>query len=290
MNIYRVKNKLSQSGFLMPVTITMLVLLAFPICYAIYISVFDTNLINRWEFVGLKNYILTLTDTGFLNSFKISLFFTFFSVLGHLIIGMILAIILNSVTRGRTLFRIILFLPWLLPDVVVSLLWKWMYHSNFGIINDILIKINLISKPIAWLAEKSTALPAVIVTSIWKGFPFVMIMILAGLQTIPDEQYEAAELDGCSKWQLFIHIILPWLRYILIVTLVLDTIWAFKHFSMVWVLTAGGPVDATSVLSISVYKYGFSYFKFGQAAAAAMIIFIIIFIISYIYTRFLKNE
>lgn len=290
MNISRVKNRFNQYGFLSPVAITMLVLLAFPIGYAVYISMFDTNLINRWEFVGLKNYILTLKDTGFLNSFRVTIIFTFFSVLGHLIIGMILALILNSITKGRTLFRIILFLPWLIPDVVAALLWKWMYHSNFGIINNILLKIHLISKSIAWLAERSTALPSVIITSIWKGFPFVMIMMLAGLQTIPDEQYEAAALDGCTKWQLFLHIILPWLRYILIVTLVLDTIWAFKHFSMVWVLTAGGPVEITNVLSIGVYKYGFSYFKFGQAAAAAMIIFIIIFIISYIYTRFLRNE
>lgn len=290
MNISRVKNRFNQYGFLSPVAITMLALLAFPIGYAVYISMFDTNLINRWEFVGLKNYILTLKDTSFFNSFKVSLIFTIFSVLGNLIIGMILALILNSITKGRTLFRIILFLPWLIPDVVAALLWKWMYHSTFGIINNILLKIHLISKPIAWLAERSTALPSVIIANIWKGFPFVMIMILAGLQTIPDEQYEAAALDGCTKWQLFLHIILPWLRYILIVTLVLDTIWAFKHFTMAWVLTAGGPIEITNVLSIGIYKYGFSYFKFGQAAAAAMIIFIIIFIISYIYTRFLRNE
>lgn len=277
-------------GFILPSAIMLLLLVAYPIIYGFYVSLFDTNLINRWDFVGLKYYWEALTKPDFLQKILVTLEFTGLSLIGIFIVGILLAVLLNMKIKGRTFFRLILIMPWLFPEVVVALLWKWMFDPIYGLINHILISLHLMSEPIAWLSSTTYALLGVVFVVIWKGYPLVLIFVLAGLQSIPDDLYEAAEIDGSNKWQSFIHITLPSLKPVLITTLTLEAVWWFKHFTIIHLLTGGGPVDATRVVSIDIFNLAFTDFRFGQASALAFIVFLICFLISYVLRRLLSRD
>lgn len=289
------KNNLSSKqrtgyGFILPSAIMMLILVAYPIIYGFYVSLFDTNLINRWDFVGLKYYWEALTKPDFLQKLLITVEFTLLVLIGNFVVGILLALLLNMKLKGRTLFRLILILPWLFPEVVVALLWKWMFDPVYGLINHMLMSIHLINEPIAWLSSSTYALLGVVFVVVWKGYPLVLIFVLAGLQSIPSDLYEAAEIDGASKWKSFMHITLPSLRTVLVTTLILETVWWFKHFTIIHLLTGGGPVDATRVVSIDIFNLAFTDFRFGQASALAFIVFLICFLISYVVRRLLSDD
>jgi len=268
----------------------MLVLIAYPLLYGVYISGFNTNLLNKWDFVGLKYYIQILSDTEFLNKIWITLKYAALVVAGNFVVGMSLALLLNREIKFRLLFRAILILPWLFPDVVVALLWKWLYNPLYGLFNYLLQSLHLIKTPIEWLDSQHFALFGVAIASVWKGYPLVMIMLLAGLQSISKDLYEAAEIDGCNKWQLFRHITIPGLMPVTLVVLILETVWWFKHFTIVWLLTAGGPINVTSVVSIDIYRTAFQSFQFGRASAMAVIVFVICLLMSYVYRRLLETN
>ncbi len=166
-----------------------------------------------------------------------------------------------------------------------------MFNSIYGIINHFLSLVNIIDQPVTWLGNPDTAPWAIVITAIWKGYPIVMIFVLAGLQTIPRELYEAANLDGASKIQTFFFITIPMIKPILLVTLVLETVWWLKHFTLIWLLTQGGPVNATNVVSISIFRSAFESFRFGQASATAVLVFFICIFISKLYkTLISENE
>jgi multiple sugar transport system permease protein len=284
------KDRMNAYFFVVPAALTMFFLLIYPLCYGIFISFFNTNLVNRWRFVGFANYLYTLTDGIFVQAIGRTFMFTIIVVAGHFFFGFVYALALNAKVKFRALFRALLLLPWLFPDVVVALNWKWLYNANYGLINGILLQTNLINEPIIWLSSARTAFIAVLITCIWKGYPLIMIQILAGLQVISHDLYEAAAIDGCNKAQQFRHVTLPGLKPVLTVTLILDTVWWFKHFTMVNLLTEGGPGNATMIASIEIYKRAFQYFEWGPAAAGAGIVFIICAIIGVVYRRMLKNE
>ncbi|TDF93590.1 sugar ABC transporter permease [Paenibacillus piri] len=268
----------------------MLLVIAYPIAYGFFVSMFDTNLMNRWNFVGFKYYWQAVTERDFLDKVLLTFKFTIMVVAGNFIVGTLLAVLLNRKIKGRAIFRLILILPWLFPEVVVALLWKWMFDPIYGLVNHVLVSAHLISEPIAWLSTASYALLAVVFVAVWKGYPLVLIFVLAGLQSISEDLYEAAEMDGATKWQSFLHITLPSLKTVLGTTLVLETIWWFKHFTIIELLTQGGPVNATSVVSIDIFKLAFTDFRFGQASALAFIVFLICFLISFVYRRLLSDE
>ncbi|TDF95994.1 sugar ABC transporter permease [Paenibacillus piri] len=274
----------------MPALLTMLVLIAYPLVFGVYISGFDTNLINKWKWVGLRYYTQALSDPEFFHKIGLTFKFAFMVVIGNMVVGTLLGILLNMNIRFRLFFRAVLILPWLFPEVVVALLWKWMYNPLYGLFNYILQGLHLIKDPIPWLDDPGFAMVGVVIACIWKGYPLVMILVLAGLQSISKDLYEAGEIDGGNKWQLFRNITLPGLMPVLLVTIILETVWWFKHFTIIWLLTAGGPVDATSVISIDIYKIAFTDFRFGRAAATAVLVFIICFVISYLYRRFLTDD
>jgi len=276
--------------FILPVMITIFGLVFYPMVYAGYMSLFETNLVTKWNFIGLGNYIKVLTPPSiFWQSAGITVIWTFFVVLGHFILGMSLALLLNKKVKGRTFFRIASFLPWTITAVVAAVIWKWLYNPTFGLLNYVLASIGLIDSSASLLGSLSTALPAVIMVAIWKGFPFVMVMLLAGLQTIPKELYEVAEIDGAGKFHQFRHITLPQLRHIILVAGILDTVWWLKHFSIIYLMTRGGPVNATSVIAVNIYNRAFEDFHFGEAASMAMLVFFICFMISIIYQKVLKD-
>ena len=287
---YAKRDARSGYWFIFPAAITMALLVLYPLVYGFVISLFDTNLVNRWDFVGLDHFIRALTDPVFLKSIGTTALYSGLIVAGTLVVGTVLALILNMKLRFRTFFRVVLILPWLFPEVVVALLWKWMFNPIYGILSDVFQTLGLSTEPILWLEDPNAALPGVVIASIWKGFPLVMVLMLAGLQSISFDLYEAASLDGANKLQLFRHITLPGLAPILLVTMILETVSWFKHFTIVWLMTAGGPIDATNIVSISIYRTAFQNFQFGQAAALAAIVFVICLAASMIYARVIRDE
>ena len=289
-NKARLKTKLTPYGFILPACLTILILVVYPILYGIYISFFDTNLVNKWEFVGLRYYFQALTDTSFLHSLCMTVIFTVSLVVGHFFIGFVFASILNMDIRFRTVLRGILILPWLFPDVVIAYLFKWILNTQGGIVNELLLHFGLISDPIGWLSTSATAFPCVILVSIWKGYPLVMVQILAGIQTISTDMYEAAEIDGANLWQRFRYVTIPALKPILTTILILDTVWVFKQFTLIWLMTSGGPGSSTMVSAIEIYKNAFSYFKYGLASAQSVYILLICYLIGVVFRRLLRDD
>jgi multiple sugar transport system permease protein len=279
----------TRSGllFVLPALATMAALIVYPLAYGMFISFFSTNLINRWRLVGLDNYVSALQNSAFVQSLGTTAIYAGGTVGGTLVVGMIFALLLNQEFPGRTFFRVVLIIPWVLPEVVVALLWRWMYNPLYGILSYATGTIGIGSE---WLENPSTAMVGIIIASIWKGFPLVMVLLLAGLQSIGKELYEAAALDGANQVKSFVYVTLPSLAPVLLITLILETVWWFKHFTMVWLLTAGGPVDATKVVSISIYQTAFENFQWGRSAAMAVIVFIICLLASIIYRRVIRDE
>lgn len=230
------------------------------------------------------------SNIQFVGNIVVTLKYTLFTVIGHFAIGLVLGLILNMKLPGITIFRTILILPWLLPEVVVGLLWKWLFNPMYGLFNDILMRLHVIDSPVSWLGDASYAFIAIVIVCVWKGYPMVMMMVLAGLQSISQDTYEAAKIDGCNRVQSFRYVTLPGLLPVLVVTLILDTVWWFKHFTMIWLLTEGGPGDATNVVSIDIFKQAFQFFDFGKAAAMAVIVFFVCFLIGFLYRRLFGND
>lgn len=284
------KENAAAIGFVGPAVLILAALIVYPVCYGIYIGFFKTNLVNQWDFVGLDNYVSIFKNATFTNSLWKTLIFTVCVVTGHVLLGFIFSTLLNQEFKGRTFFRAVLMLPWLFPEVVVAILFKWILNPMNGLINGILLKLGLINDRISILSNPRAAFIAVIFVSIWKGFPLVMTQILAGLQAISRDLYEAAIIDGCNKWQQFRYVTLPGLKNVLMVTLILDTVWWFKQYTIISLMTGGGPNNATSIVSVSVYKQAFEFFHFGPAAAMSVVILIICMAIGLIYRRVLNRE
>lgn len=283
-------NSVQGPAFITPTLAVLLVIITYPLLYGVYISLFNTNLVNKWQFVGGKYYASILQNKEFYESVWITLKYTIFVVAGHFVLGMILATIINKPFPGRLLFRTILLLPWVMPDVSIALIFKWIFNPVYGIANQILQDIGLIHAPIEWFSVGTTAFISVVVISIWKGYPLIMLLILAGLQSISENLTEAAKIDGASTWQIQCYIVLPGLKPVMLSALILDTVWWFKHFTIVWITTNGGPDGATNLLSISIFKEAFDNLRFGKAAALAVLVFFICYVIGVVYRKVLDNE
>lgn len=276
--------------FILPAVFAMVALIIYPMIYGGYISFFNTNLVSRWNFVGLKYYLEALTTSEFYSSVLLTFGFMILVVAGHFLFGSLLASLLNQNFKGRTFFRVIFMLPWLFPETVIALLFTWIMNPMYGVLNAILRQFGLISTNVSWLGTASLAFVSVVLTCIWKGSPLVMTMILSGLQGIPQDLYEAARIDGASRWKQFLHITIPSLKPILTTTLILDSVWWFKQYTLVYTMTAGGPGSATSLISLSIYKTAFTDSRYGKAAAWGIVVFVICYIMSKLYRMVLKDE
>ena len=211
-------------------------------------------------------------------------------VAGHFIIGFLLASTLNKKFHGRTIFRVIFMLPWLFPETVIALLFTWIMNPMYGVLNSILKSLGIISSNVSWLGSAKFAFPAVVAVCIWKGYPLVMTMILSGLQSISHDLYEAAEIDGANKWQQFLHVTVPGLKPVMTTTLILDSVWWFKQYTLVYTMTCGGPGTATNLISLNIYGTAFNDLRFGKAAAWGIIVFVICYLISKLYRMVLKDD
>ncbi len=238
----------------------------------------------------LSNYANLLKDPFFNKTFWNTAIFVFLSVAAHMIVGLAVAMILNSALPAKLLFRLIALLPWVVPDVVAGIIWKWMCDPIYGAINDLLLKIGLIHSPVEWLSNPKLALFSVVFVNLWRGFPFVMLILLAGLQAIPRQLYEAAAIDGASKLQLFFHITIPGLRKMIAVALALDIVWEVRRFGLIQAMTQGGPGILTEVLSTYTYKQYFQFFRFEYASAISVVMTIVLLLVSLPYIWMISQE
>ena len=276
--------------FIGPALLALVALVVYPLLYGVYISFFKTNLANKWDFVGLKNYISVFSDGVFVKQLGVTLKFTAIVVLAHFIIGIFLAMLLNQSRPGITFFRTILVLPWLMPEVVIALIFKWIMNPLYGLLNYGMQLLGLSEGGVSWLGDTKYAFISVVLVCIWKGYPLVMVNALAALQSVSTDIYEAAKVDGANKIQTFFRIILPSIKPVLATTLILDTVWWFKHYTIVYLMTKGGPGSDTSIVSIEIYKQAFDYFNFGKAASMSVVVFFVCLIISKLYRRFLDED
>ena len=270
-----------------------LVLFAVFTVYAIYTSFWLS--FHQWDilqpqkpFVGLQNYKEVLHDGAFWAAIGHSVYFTIGSLVPTLAIGLGLAILLNGKIRGLGLFRTAYYLPAITPLVIASLIWKWVYNGDYGLANYYLLKLHLISHPVQWLASANLAMPAVIVMQIWIGVGFSMVVYLAGLQSIPNELYEAAEVDGAGAWQRFRKITFPLLAPTTFFLVVVNTIWLMQAFDQIFVMTGGGPPGpggATTTVSYYLFVQAFRYYRMGYASALAYTLFVLLFAVSFLQFR-----
>ena len=289
MTAFKVKyrQELLAASFLWPAMLILFALLLYPLLEVIRLSFFQSNLQSE-VWIGLANFGRLLQDPLFWRAFWQTVIFTFFSVALHLVFGLALALLLNmQINRHFTaLARGILIVPWLLAPTVAGMIWVLML-APFGVINGLLVTLGIMSPgmTIAWLGDPSTALGSVTAMNVWRAFPFFMVMLLAGLQAVPKELYEAAEIDGASLFRQFWHITLPQLRGVITTVVLLDSIWTFRAFDPVFVMTGGGPAHASEVLATVIYFDGFQKLDFGYASAQAVVMFIVLFIVSAFYMR-----
>lgn len=278
--------------YILPTVVLIILLLIIPIGMVVCYSFYNNVIIEQSPtFVGFANYISILTDSEFSNAIRNTLFFVCVSVVVHLILGMLFAMLLNSSylkTRTKSLFRVIYVLPWMFTASVIAILWKLMLDPN-GIVNYML---QLIAGAgigqIQWLSSTNLALAAVTFINIWAGYPFYMISILAGLQGISPDLYEASALDGANAVQTFFRITIPQLKPILVSLIMLDFVWTIQQFALIWMTTAGGPINATNTLSTYIYKQAFSSYQYAKSSASSVIVLIICTIIAVFYVRHQK--
>ncbi|MFZ0390520.1 MAG: sugar ABC transporter permease [Calditrichia bacterium] len=270
-----------------PALLIMALMVAYPFFYNVVISFSNMNLshFRDWKLEGVGNYVLVLKDKIFWYFLFKTILWTVLNLIFHVGFGVMLALVLNKNLKGKSVFRTLLILPWAVPQYITALTWRGMFNSEYGAVNLLLER--WFGLQIAWLSTEWGAFAACLITNIWLGFPFMMIIALGGLQSIPDELYEAADIDGAGSWRKFRNITLPLLKPVMAPAVTLGVIWTFNNFNVVWLVSNGGePSDTTHILVSWVYKAAFTYFRMGYAAAFSMIIFAMLFVFSW---RFIKS-
>ena len=266
----------------------LLSLSIYPLLYSITISL-QTETADgiKW---GVSNFSRLISDTFFLTAMAHTFIYAAAALVFEFLIGLSLALLLNSQIRGRTFFRAALLVPMMLPTVVVGVVWRLMLNPNFGAINGTLKEVGVNTEPLTWTASPKLALLSVIAVDVWQWTPFVFLVLLAGLQAIPQEPYEAALIDGSSRWQTFRYVTLPLLKPAILIALLLRTMDLLRVFDQIFILTEGGPGFATETISLYIYRTAFRFFDFGYAAAMSFVLLALTNVISTIYIRFLQTK
>lgn len=264
---------------LAPMVILVLGVVAYPFFFNVVLSLSNMNLfhIRDWEVIGFQQYVEVFREPRFWEILLKTIIWTLTNIVFHVVVGVLLAVLLNQTfVAGKSAWRILLILPWALPQYITALTWRGMFNYEYGAINLVLTKY--MSLPaVEWLSSPFEAFLAAILTNIWLGFPFMMVVALGGLQSIPGELYEAADADGASAWHKFRHITLPLLRPVMVPAITLGVVWTFNNINVMWLVSNGGePNDQTHILVSFVYKAAFSAYRFGWAAALSMVIFAIL--------------
>ena len=277
-----------KTAFKMVLPYLLIIVLLF--VYLIGSNIYSSFTTEEGAFT-LQNYSSVFTDPVVGRSMINTVVWVIGSVLGQLLLGLLVALLLNESTKGQIIFRsIILILPWATLDIVAGVMWKWMYNDMYGVLNDVLVKMNIINDYIPWLATENMAMISVIIANIWKGFCLSGMFFLAGLQTIPPDLYEAAEIDGANSIRRFWRITVPQLKPVIMTTLMLTVIWTINYFPLIYIMTGGGPGYGTETVVTYIYKLGFRFLEFNKAAALSNILFVAIFAIAFVFLRSIAKE
>lgn len=276
--MHEIRGREQRTGWilLLPALLLLFFVFAYPIGRVFWLSLLTKNLGTKLQpvFSGLDNYVRIAGDGRFWQSFSTTILFTSASVLLELLLGLGIALVLNQQFQGRSLVRTIAILPWALPTALIGLAWAWIFNDQFGVANDILLRLGLIQTGINWLGDPVLAMIAVVFADVWKTTPFISILLLAGLQSIPQDLYEAHRIDGASPWQSFRQITLPLLVPQILIALLFRFAQAFGIFDLIAVMTGGGPGGATEVLSLYIYSTVMRYLDFGYGAALIVVTFL----------------
>ncbi len=276
-----------------PAALIMLVVTVYPLLRSFWISLLTWDLTRPTlghPFAGLKNYAFVLQDPTFWQSAKSTLFFVVGAVSLEIVLGLALALLLNRDFIGKNIVRMLALLPWAIPAVVNGIMWKWILNPSFGALNGLLKSLGLIDQYVIWLGDPTLAMVMCILADVWKETPFIMLLFLAALQTIPKDLYEAARVDGASALQNLFHITIPLISPTLFVALSLRTIWALKSFDLIYTLTAGGPSGSTTVIGYYTYLKSFVSLNLGRGAAVAYLMTLVVLALVLLYQRALYRE
>jgi multiple sugar transport system permease protein len=281
--------------FIAPSVIILLVVVFIPLVWAAYLSITDYSLIKHSfsppQLIGLANFQRLLAPTSdFWEPFWNTLVYSFFSVATSLVIGLLAALALNQGIRGLHYLRTLVMVPWILPTVVTALLWLWILNPQYGILNFILMSLEVTDEPISWLTISKLAMPMMVLITTWKSLPYYTIMLLSGLQLVPVELMDAATIDGANPLQRLWYVILPTMRNIIMVVILMGTIWGFQQFTIMWTTTQGGPVRATETLALYIYREAFQAYDMGFAASAGLIALIFLAVFSLIFIRLVRSS
>ena len=281
-------------ALLAPMVIVLLLVVGYPLVDAFWLSLHRVNLASPEQgqpFIGLGNYIRAFGQPDFWAATQRTLYFTLVSVGIELALGVLFAVLLNERFRGNLVARVIMILPWALLTVSNGVLWAWILNPTYGVLNAVLVNVGLLAAPKPWLSDTFWTMQLIILADVWKTVPNMTLLLLAGLQPIPDDMYEAADIDGASRWRKFTHITLPLLRPVILVAIALRTIGAFRVFDIIYVLTGnGGPADSTKVVSFYNYDQAFHYLFFGYGAAISWLITAFMLVLIIIYMRLLRAD
>lgn len=275
-----------------PAALFLFSTMLFPIGYSLVISFYDLNYKrpHRRPFVGLGNYIHLLRDADFLDTLGRTGVFVLFSTASVLFAGMLIALLLNQDFRGRGVLRTLILIPWAVPPVVNGVMWKYILDSSYGVLNGVLYRLGLIDSYISFLSESSSAFSWVVFANVWKNLPFAILLLLAALQTIPRELFEAARVDGASVFSRFFRITVPMISAAVLVVLIFQTMIGLRVFDIIYVMTSGGPADATTVIGWELYEESFKSLNFGRGSAIGYIITLLTFGAALLYYRLFKGS
>jgi multiple sugar transport system permease protein len=275
-----------------PALLAIFLLAAYPIVYSAWISLHKYNLKRPriFQFIGLDNYATILDSSEFWSALWITLQFTVLVVTAVAVLGVCVALLLNLPFRGRGVLRTLILLPWAIPPVVNGLMWQWIYDSKIGALNGLLVTLGIIPEYRGWLSDPTSALLALAFADVWNVLPLAVILLLAALQKIPAELYEAAHIDGAGPFQSFRYVTFPWIAQTLLVVLILQTLSAIRVFDVIYVLTAGGPGSATTTLTWKTYLTTFENLDFGLGNAYAYVVSLITFGFALVYFRVLYRR
>lgn len=292
---YRSKSARNEAFFaavlLLPTVAILALVIFYPLVQALLLSLKDASLLNATvaPFTGLDNFKQLLGDEVFWTAVSNTFVLTTATIAGSLVLGMSLALVLNENLPFRNLFRGIALIPWVVPGVVVALLTLYMFNSQVGVIDFMLVKLGVTERFVDWFGSTKNAMWAIILANIWNQTPFYMLMILAGLQTVPEDEYDAAKVDGANVLQRFRYVTVPNIRGVLAIIIALQIIWNFNNFDLIWATTEGGPVNATTTLTVHVYRMAFKSLDLGYAAAIGVVMLVALLLFSVFYVRAMER-
>ncbi len=283
-------SKITGFLFVLPAILVVGLLLIYPVGTSIFYSFTSKHLIKpKYDFVFLDNYIKVLSDKEFIGSFLTSVKWTVISLAGQVLVGFTAALALDRIKIGKGLFRTILIIPWAFPSIVIALSWKWILNGVYGYVPNLLVNLGILDEIPQFFSSATLVFGTLVFINIWFGAPLIMVNVLSALQTVPRDQYEAAQIDGANVWQSFIAITLPHIRIVVGLLVVLRTIWIFNNFDTIYLITGGGPASLTQTVPIYAYNVGWGVKQLGVSSAVTVILLIFLLIVSMLYFKVLDK-